>query len=75
MTVKEFLLYHTKVNELVMIQSSGYNCQAVWIDHEDIFQYHPSYANLEVKNDYWGTLVLTDRYGYKTKVPCHYIDT
>jgi hypothetical protein len=20
-------------------------------------------------------LVLTDRYGYKTKVPCHYIDT
>jgi hypothetical protein len=75
MTVREFLQYHTKTNELVMIQSSGWNEQAVWIDHEDLFRYHPSYADLEVKRDYWDNLTICDNRGFSKQVPCHFIDT
>lgn len=74
MTVRDFCLYNTQVEELCVIRDSGYIIQQVWIDCEDLFAIHPNYTNKEVKNNCWGELEIITQHGDKIKIPCHYID-
>ena len=77
MNVKEFLLYHTRAEELCIILDGGWMCAAAWIDHEDLFigGIPEGIKNREVKADRWGTLRICKKNGKFREIPCHYIET
>ena len=74
MTVREFCLKKTQVNELCAIRDSGWIIATVWVDHEDLFSIDKRVSEMEVKSDVWGTLSIVTEHGDKISVPCHYID-
>ena len=75
MTLKEFLLKKTKVGELCIITDCGYKVGAVWIDHEDLWlgSMHHTLLLHEVKEDCWGSLIVTGKDGIHDVAPAHYI--
>ena len=40
MTIRDFLLKHTKVGEVVVFRASGWYTGLTMIDHEDLFIHH-----------------------------------
>jgi hypothetical protein len=75
MTVIEFLKANAKPHELCMIREAGWNCQSVWIEHENRYCVHPGLANRTVTSDSWDWLEIASDHGTEVKVKCHYIDT
>ena len=47
MTVVEFCLRKTQVQELCVIREDGWIVSTVWIDHEDLFAIHPRFKKKE----------------------------
>ena len=74
MTVIEFLLKKTQINELCVIRYSGWIVATAWIDNEDLFRINKEVANGEFKSDEWGELEITTKSGDQIHIPCHYID-
>lgn len=74
MTVREFCLKRTQVNELVVIRDSGWIVATAWIDYEDIFRLPDSVKKKLVIKDEWGKLSIVTEHGDNIDVPCHYID-
>ena len=74
MTVVEFCLRKTQVQELCVIREDGWIVSTVWIDHEDLFAIHPRFKNKKIKSDKWGTLPITTDHGDTLEIPCHHID-
>jgi len=74
MTVREFLLKHTEVNELCVVRDSGYIIMTAWIDCEDLFAINNDIGKKIVKSDIWGTIPILNQNGHIIDVGCHYID-
>ena len=74
MTVSEFCLHHTNVQELVVITDGGWIRATTWLDYEDIFVIPECYRDKEVQKDEWGELTIVNKDGEKSKIPCHYIE-
>lgn len=74
MTVREFLLKHTKVKELCVVRDSGYILMTACIDYEDLFVINNNIGSKIVKYDTWGTIPIRNRNGSRIDVDCHYID-
>ena len=74
MTVREFCLKKTQVNELCVIRDSGWIIATAWIDSEDLFSMNERVAKMEVKSDSWGKLITVTEHGDHVCIPCHYID-
>lgn len=73
-TVREFCLRHTQVNELCIVRDCGWIIAAVWIDAEDLFSMNPKIAERIVKSNEWGELPVVTKSGDTIHIPCHYID-
>jgi len=74
MTVREFCLKKTQVEELCVFRDEGWIIGSTWIDHEDLFTMSDRIKNKEVKSDEWGVLTIATKHGKKIQIPCHYID-
>lgn len=74
MTVREFCMKETQVEELVVIRDYGYIVATVWIDVEDIFSLSDELSQREVESAEWGLISVTTEHGDKISVPCHYVD-
>lgn len=74
MTVREFCMKKTQVNELVVIRDCGWIVATAWIDYEDIFRLPEKTSQLEVISDSWGTIPILNQNGNVIDVGCHYID-
>ena len=74
MTVRDFCLKKTQVNELCVIRDAGWIIATAWIDSEDLFAMNDKVANCEVKFDEWGRVTIKTEHGDKLEIPCHYID-
>ena len=77
MTLREFLLHHTNVGEIVIIREGGWQTGCTMIDHEDLFinSLAQSYLNMEVlehervKKE-WTTKTVVEvecRYNYENR--------
>lgn len=51
MTVREFCLKKTQVEELCVFRDEGWIIGSTWIDHEDLFTMSDRIKNKEVKSD------------------------
>lgn len=74
MKLAEFLLYHTRVEELCVI-CNPWIVASVWIDHEDLFI---GYVNARLKNstvvkDEWNPLIIAFDNGTRMSILAHYI--
>lgn len=74
MTVREFCMKKTQVNELVVIRDCGWIVATAWIDYEDIFRLPEKTSQLEVISDEWGTINVVTEHGDDISIPCHYIN-
>lgn len=74
MTVKEFCMKKTQVNELVVIRDCGWIVATTWIDSEDIFRLPERTSQLEVISDEWGTIPIVTEHGDTVSIPCHYVN-
>lgn len=74
MTVREFCLKKTLVEELCVFRDEGWIVGSTWIDHEDLFTLSDSIKDKEVKSDEWGMLPISTKHGDIIYIPCHYID-
>ena len=55
MDLREFLLRHTKVGDIIIIRDSGWQTGCTMIDNEDLFIYslNPSMLRRNVRNSYY----------------------
>lgn len=74
MTLYNFLLHETYMQELCVICENGYVAATCWIDHEDRFQIPQKLKDKEVMSDKWGELPVVDEENTIYYIPCHYID-
>ena len=74
MTLYNFLLHATYMQELCVICENGYVAATCWIDHEDRFQIPQRLKDKKVVSDKWGELPVTNEYNETIRIPCHYID-
>ena len=76
MNVQEFLLHHTRAEELCIVLDGGWTCAAAWIDHEDLFigGIPEEIRKREVKSDRWGTLRVSKKNGKFREICCHYLE-
>ena len=73
MTLYNFLLHETYMQELCVICENGYVAATCWIDHEDRFQIPQRLKDKEVVSDKWGKFPVANEYNETIRIPCHYI--
>lgn len=74
MTLYNFLLHETYMQELCVICENGYVAATCWIDHEDRFQIPQRLKDKEVVSDKWGKLPVMNEDKETIRIPCHYIE-
>lgn len=81
LTLREFLLHHTRVYELCVIRDQGWIIATVWVDDEDLFigNLKEKLLNKTVIDDHWtDSFPISKNPEYFNEghmcVPAHYID-
>ena len=74
MKLREFLLHHTRAEELCVI-CDPWRCAAVWIDHEDLFigSLSKTLLDSEVIETSWENLPVCDQDGWTHEICVRHI--